>query len=128
MSPLDKVLSRLHNPKQIGNNKYKACCPAHDDRSPSFQVTEFASGKIGIQCWSGCDKADILGALGLRWSDLDPQGQHTASQARQLFDTDEERLIIGIAQSDIRAGKRLSDKDKERYKLALLRINGRAAA
>lgn len=128
MSKLDVLLMRLHKVKQVGSTKWRACCPAHDDNSPSFQVTEFPSGKIGIHCWSGCDKLDILNAVGLKWADLDPEGQRKDFSPRQSFDLETEQLVVAIAQADIKARKRLSDEDKARYKLAKLRLSGRFAA
>jgi len=125
---IEKILARLSGVRQVGAAKWKACCPAHDDKSPSFQVTEFPSGKIGIHCWSGCDKSQILKSLGLKWADLDPDGQRKSLEPRQSFDLETERLVVAIAQADIKARKRLSDEDKARYKLAKLRLSGRFAA
>lgn len=51
---------------------FEACCPAHDDKSPSLWVKEGADGAILIACRAGCDKGQILASLGLKWADLFP--------------------------------------------------------
>ena len=45
-----------------GDSKFSACCPAHDDRNPSFSVSD-KSGKILIKCWAGCSQEEVIGAL-----------------------------------------------------------------
>jgi 5S rRNA maturation endonuclease (ribonuclease M5) len=53
-----------------------AQCPAHDDHTPSLSITG-VEGKALIYCHAGCDKLDILAALGLSLADLfdDPGGE-----------------------------------------------------
>ena len=52
---LDKV--RWHS-----DYKFTACCPAHDDRNPSFSATD-KNGKILVKCWAGCSQEEVIGAL-----------------------------------------------------------------
>lgn len=76
MTPLDNVLSRLDKVKAVGMRKdgrvYRACCPSHDDRSPSLSVTETPEGSVLLHCWVGCDAHQITSALGLEMHDLFP--------------------------------------------------------
>ncbi len=44
--PIDQVLSRLDKVKANGASKWKACCPAHDDRDPSLSIREADDGKV----------------------------------------------------------------------------------
>jgi hypothetical protein len=69
MTPLEAVLSRLEAVKEVPSG-YLARCPAHNDRNPSLSIREADDGKVLLRCWAGCKTADILAALGLRWSDL----------------------------------------------------------
>lgn len=39
-----------------------ACCPAHDDRNPSLQITPGRSSLL-LRCYAGCEVADIFRAL-----------------------------------------------------------------
>jgi rhodanese-related sulfurtransferase len=54
---------------------YTACCPAHEDRTPSLSVGEGADQPVVIHCQAGCASDDVLAALGLSWADLsNPDG------------------------------------------------------
>jgi hypothetical protein len=44
-------------------------CKAHDDRSPSLQVTPGDKGLL-VKCWSGCSLGEICTSLGIRPPDL----------------------------------------------------------
>lgn len=62
---------RLH--RVTGEGQALAHCPgpAHlnGDRHPGLSVTG-AAGRVLLRCHAGCETADVLEALGLRWSDL----------------------------------------------------------
>ena len=50
---------------------WQACCPAHDDRSPSLSIT--AQGDtVLLHCHAGCEPAAVLAALGLEMAALFP--------------------------------------------------------
>jgi len=68
MSGVEKVREALcdHGSKCVGNQWN---CPAHEDRTPSLSVTE-RDGKVLVHCFAGCAPEDVIGALGLTWSDL----------------------------------------------------------
>jgi Family of unknown function (DUF5906) len=68
---LDMVLSRLEGVKEeSGDRSYVARCPAHDDHNPSLGI--WVKGEdICVACRSQrCSQHQILGAIGLIWSDL----------------------------------------------------------
>jgi hypothetical protein len=50
--------------------RWKARCPAHDDRTPSLSIATGKDGRVLLRCWAGCDTLAVLRALGLDWSDL----------------------------------------------------------
>lgn len=68
----DLVLSACKKVRQTGPSNWIACCPAHDDRSPSMTVREFDDGRVLLHCFGGCSVEEILGALGLKWDALFP--------------------------------------------------------
>lgn len=70
-TPLEKVLSRFPNAKPSGNG-WSACCPAHDDKSPSLSISEGDEGRVLIRCHKGCPIDSICAALDLKTSDLMP--------------------------------------------------------
>ena len=59
---LSSISSGLNKVRWHGDYKFLACCPAHDDRNPSFSVTD-KNGKILVKCWAGCTQEEVIGAL-----------------------------------------------------------------
>lgn len=71
----DKLLSRLQKVKPRGDgSSWTACCPAHDDKSPSLLVTE-RDDCVLVHCRAGCGGAEIVAAAGLQFADLYPERQ-----------------------------------------------------
>ena len=69
--PLELLLSRLDKVQGRGS-RFKARCPAHNDRGPSLSVTEADDGRILVHCFAGCDVHQVVSAVGLSVSDLFP--------------------------------------------------------
>jgi hypothetical protein len=67
---LDDFLGRLEKVSGNGDGQYKACCPAHDDQSPSMSVKATDDGTILVNCFAGCSTDEIVAALGLTTADL----------------------------------------------------------
>lgn len=72
MTPLERVLSRLPGAKKSGQG-WSARCPAHEDRKPSLSVGQGQDGRVLVHCHAGCDVRDVLGVVGLKFSDLWPR-------------------------------------------------------
>jgi len=70
-TPMDLVLGKLEKVSRSGT-EWKACCPAHEDSSPSLTIRQ-KDGAIVLKCHAGCKQLDILHALELEWKDLFPQ-------------------------------------------------------
>jgi hypothetical protein len=64
-----ELLSQLEGVRQRGTGKHSARCPSHQDRSPSLSITE-TDTRILLHCFSGCETAQIVAALGLSIRDL----------------------------------------------------------
>ena len=125
---LDQILPRLAKVKRSGRG-YVACCPAHDDRSPSLSIRETDDGRLLIHCHGGCRTDDVLAAIGLDMTALFPQdGQHRPPIAPGVTRADVqaavqiERGIHFIVACDRRAGKSVAAADQERERLACRRI------
>jgi hypothetical protein len=69
MNPTDLVLSRLRGKRRSGGG-WIACCPAHEDRSPSLSICEGRDGRVLIYCHAGYPTTAVLAALGLQMRDL----------------------------------------------------------
>ena len=134
-SPADLLLSRLDRVKSRGDGRWLACCPAHDDRSPSLSIRETADGSVLVHCFCGCGFQEIVEAVGLQASDLFPprpesRGSTRSSQRWVPRDVLEavahEALVAMIAAQTVCQGETLDDTDVERVSLAASRL--RAAA
>jgi hypothetical protein len=73
VSAIDNLLSRIPTAKAIGRDRWKARCPAHQDKTPSLYLRSTDDGRVLMHCFGGCEALDVLGALGLEMTDLFPE-------------------------------------------------------
>ena len=113
------------------NGSWTAQCPAHEDKSPSLSVREVEDGRVLVHCFGGCDVHSVLGAVGMNISDLFPPKRdgYTSQPVKPAFYASDlirivaaEALIVMIAAYDMAKGKRLSEEDTDRLKVAQQRI------
>lgn len=129
--PLETLAELLEKVRWTSAGGFVACCPAHDDRTPSLHIAEGEDGRALIYCFAGCTAGEIVDALGLEMRDLFPQdgrrhyaprGGLTAKDRRAIKDAlAHERAVLEILAADAKAG-RLSPADAERWALAMERI------
>ena len=127
---LNTLLSRLEKVQPIGNDRYKALCPAHDDRSPSLAI-KFDGDRLLLHCFSGCETADVLGAIGLTFADIMPNKStgNFKKDRKPFYAIDvlgiikNEATLVYIYASDMAKGLALTNADKDRLLLAASRIN-----
>jgi hypothetical protein len=60
----------LMQAQRVGAGRWKAHCPAHNDRSPSLSIREGGNGHVTLFCRAGCSLDAILAALHLVRDDL----------------------------------------------------------
>jgi len=115
-----QILDRLSKYRAVKDNVWMACCPAHNDSSPSLKITELPDERVLINCHAGCAALDVLTAVGLGWDAVMPPGEHYKSvDHRQNEKLDD--FVVELAEYAKRNNLPLSQADKERYKLALKR-------
>lgn len=126
---VDTLLQRLTKVKG-GRGHWTACCPAHEDRSPSLAVTETDDGRILLKCFGGCSVQEIVGSIGMDMTDLFPDSNnHYKPKVKNAFYATDllkliefESTIVIIAANDLANGKQLSDNDRSRLRQAHERI------
>lgn len=125
----EELLSRLQKVRGR-NGSWTACCPAHQDKSPSLAVRETKDGRILLHCFGGCSIDSIVSSLGVQMTDLFPERPTYSPPERTRFYASDllrviafEATVVAIAAHDLRAGKRLSDSDLDRLSVAHQRIN-----
>lgn len=130
---VETFLSRLDRVKHTGRGRWVACCPAHDDKSPSLAITETDDGKTLVHCFAGCSVYDVVFSVGLTVQDLFPPMATPRSDvikanlpftyADALRCISFEALLAAVAAGNIANGVTLTDTDKARLLLASRRIN-----
>ena len=119
---LNNLLSKLEKVKTSGSCKWLACCPSHDDKSPSLAIKLGDDEKVLIHCFAGCETREILSAIGLTMSDLFPDNTKYQKGPKppkfnkyELFDLIEfEAIILSLAIRQLLEGYELSDQDLTR--------------
>jgi len=120
------VLDRLE--KVTGSKgKWMACCPAHQDKSPSLAVTE-ADDRVLVHCFSGCDTQDVTAAIGLNVADLSYNkltGAEMTERKRQRFEEvlKSERIQVAIINAVEKVERPLTNHERDRRSLGQQRIN-----
>ena len=113
------AFAKLLHARRTGRGKWIAKCPSHPDRKPSLSIAEGKRGVL-IRCMSnGCDTRDILGALGLTYSDLFYDRMTAQVRARTSLQDQRESLEreLGLA-----IWLRLTDLEKKlRKEIQLIR-------
>lgn len=131
MANPDILLSRLKKVKKTGSNSWIACCPAHDDKSPSMTIRSVDDGKILAYCFAGCGIEAITGAVGLNVSELMPDKQPDvlrASRAIPFSPSDvlacvkSDASLIYIVMCDLDKGLDLTKEQLTNAKKAAARI------
>jgi len=135
MTNIEQLLGRLERVKGR-NGSWTARCPAHDDKGPSLAIRYVDDGRILLHCFAGCQVESVVSAMGMDMGDLFPpddkrldypvRGKKRLKPAFYASDLIRilsfEALVVSICASDVRKGKKLSDEDNERLKVAQQRI------
>ena len=124
------LLQHLEKVKSTKFGSWLACCPAHDDKTPSLSIRELDDGRILVKCWSGCSVEEILSSVALTFEALYPEkGIHHGKPERRPFPAaDILRALIPeiwinylCAQATLK-GEILLEVDRERLLLAASRF------
>lgn len=134
---VEELLARLTKVKAAGQNKWVACCPAHEDRSPSLAIKE-SDGTILLHCFAGCSPEDVAGAVGVEMHELFPPRRNEWEPgiekpvkfgAVRFSSLDALRCLAGegsvllLLACDLAEGKVLSPDEQERLVTAVGRLN-----
>ena len=60
----DTLRTTLEKVRSTGDHSFRACCPAHEDKSPSLSVTYLGCNDLRIHCFVGCTFQSIHEAAG----------------------------------------------------------------
>ena len=62
---LDALERKGCRPKQKGNGKWMARCPAHDDANPSLSIAEGRDTNVVVHCFASCTFDEVRQALSM---------------------------------------------------------------
>ena len=82
--PIEHVLDKLENVHSTSRYQYRAKCPVHqkaNSRSRTLSIKEETDGHVLLNCFAGCDYAEVLDAIGLKKCDLYPNDGFIANWA-----------------------------------------------
>lgn len=129
---IDDILPRLEKVRRTGPANWLACCPAHDDSSPSMTIHAADDGRILVKCHAGCGFEEIKDAVGLGWepwfppkplSDFKPAVKRPFPAADVLEALWFETMVVAVTAGDIAQKVEISEKDRARMWIAFERIN-----
>ena len=80
--PKLEPFKKLRGFRQVGQGSFMACCPAHDDKTPSLSITEISDGVL-CHCHAGCAYKDVISELGL--ADHRSSTKPNESYAQQIW-------------------------------------------
>jgi hypothetical protein len=86
---IDLILSRLKKVKKTGRASWIACCPAHQDKSPSLSVT-MTDNRVLVHCFGGCDYKEVVKAIGVGYGAFMPTSNKSKGGAYDV------ELVRGI--------------------------------
>lgn len=117
---VETLLSHLRKVRPTASGEWVACCPAHEDRSPSLSVKDAGDGRILLHCFAECSVENIVGALGLTLSDLMPDRPLGHVLKRVPFNPRTvleaiafQATVTSIAAADLSKGNPMSVADRD---------------
>lgn len=126
------ILPRLSKVRPTGSGNWIACCPAHEDSSPSMTIREEKDGRILVHCHAGCSFEEIVNAVGFGYEPWFPpkqEGDFKRAVKRPFPAGDVlealhfEAALVSVAACNIANGVVLTVEDKDRLQLAYQRIS-----
>jgi CHC2-type zinc finger protein len=125
---MNKILTHLERVKQTGSGRWIACCPSHQDKSPSLAIRD-DNGKILLRCFAGCSVFEIVSAIGMNLSDLFPESGEYSKLVTNPFPAvdvlrciQSEATYVAITAARMAQGGTLTQSDKGRLMKAAGRI------
>jgi hypothetical protein len=125
---VDHILDKLERVRRIKPDQWVACCPAHEDSTPSLAIRD-TGDKLLMRCYAGCTFQEIAESLGMRQHEFFRDGKEPKSgipgvSRRDIYrDLTVELMTAYVVTRDRAEGKQIAPHDVEREKLAWQRIS-----
>lgn len=94
---ISNLLDRLEGVRKVGDGRWIARCPSHQDKRASLGVTE-RDGRLLIHCFAGCETRWVLGGIGMTLSDLfEKQPDNTIKPIKRKWSA--HQILMGLGES-----------------------------
>ena len=125
------LLNSLDRVRKMGADRWIACCPAHNDKSPSLAIRELSDGAVLLHCFAGCSAHEIVSAVGLDLSELFPEKtEHNVPRQKYPFSAREalaalvpETLMVALIGKQMSKGILNDEKTQQALITAVSRIS-----
>lgn len=120
---IDNVLNKLNKVKKTGPYKWIACCPVHQDKTPSLAIRLLEDQRILIHCFGcQCGIEEFCSSIGISMDELFPEKlTKNYQRERQSFNSYDslltlrfEATILSLAAERIAKGLPLTEIDAKR--------------
>lgn len=109
---LDKLKAR--GPRRDFKAEFEACCPAHDDKSPSLRIAITHDNKVLMHCFAGCHVDEICRACNIDVTDLFPD-KCESRPIKPINEPTEDHWFIEVIKAQIKRREPVSAHDEQRY-------------
>lgn len=106
----EQVAVHLDRARRTRDGHWTACCPAHDDRSPSLSITD-GRERLLLHCFSGCTFEEVRDALASRGI-LPAHDERRYTPRLTQGDRDYMQAFVLLYRSAERDGMPLSERDR----------------
>ena len=124
---VNPILDRLEKVRQVKPDSWVACCPAHEDSSPSLAIAD-KGDRVLLHCYGGCAFDEIRAALGMQAHEFYADSKAPKSAAPGVSTRTlnaalvRELLLCWVLADDRAQGKQIGAADLERERIARQRI------
>ena len=130
---IETFLNKLHKVRKRSHGQWMACCPVHQEKTPSLSIKD-DNGTILIHCFGcGAGGIEVCGALGVDPADLFPPRDDISYDSdkpkRSYYNADHvldgiqtESLVVYFIGNDVLQKKQIDQESWDRLKLAVERI------
>ncbi|MCP4284779.1 MAG: hypothetical protein GY792_10060 [Gammaproteobacteria bacterium] len=117
----ETIAGGLRKAKRVSPGKYVACCPSHDDKTPSFSIQDAPNGKILVHCYAGCSQDSVLDALRNLGLWYRPSRHHTKRIRQQISKGQirHARMLLALAASENEQGIMHSEFERAQIRRAI---------
>jgi len=118
---IDTLVAKLDKVAPAGNNRWKGCCPAHEDKTPSLSIKSADDGRILLHCFGGCSVQDVCESLGVEVTDLFPDGDGFRPLAKPANIPTDDTFYVALVKQKIKRGDRLTSDENRQFQAAFIR-------